>query len=158
MAVAWKFAGKRPFPFHDYYANKVSFSYPTSRDFPKPQPACGVRRPQLLLSKTAVHHPNHSPSLKAQRPARATTAKTCARTRSLCCELGRVLHGARWAEFAGLSKAFVGKHVAISARRHRSQRPSPARRGFCALCSASLTQRRKGRAQTCPCPKRLPTG
>ena len=65
VAVAWKFAGKRPFPFHDYYANKVSFSYPTSRDFPKPQPACGVHRPQLLLIETAVPHPNHSPFPKS---------------------------------------------------------------------------------------------
>jgi hypothetical protein len=96
-----------------------------------------------LLSETAVHHPNHSPSLKAQRPARATTAKTYARTRSLCCELGRVLHSARWAEFAGRSKAFTGKNVAISARRHRSQQPSPTRRGFCVMCPASLAQHAK---------------
>ena len=50
---------------HYYYAKTDGRSYPTSRDSPKPQPACGVHRPQLLLIETAVPHPNHSPFPKS---------------------------------------------------------------------------------------------
>jgi len=49
--VGGKVARERPLPFHYYYANKASFSYPTSRDSPKPQPACGVRRPQFFAEQ-----------------------------------------------------------------------------------------------------------
>jgi len=64
LAVGRKFARERPLPFHNLYLHNDGRSYPTSRDSPKPQPACGVCHPQLLLMEMAVPDPNHSPSPK----------------------------------------------------------------------------------------------
>jgi hypothetical protein len=142
------FAGKRPFPFHYYYANKDSFSYPTSRDSPQPQPACDVCRPQLLLLETAVHHPNHSPF-----PKISTTSPRCN------CLTLRQNQIAVLRTGASVPRRKVGR-ICGSCQNLRQQScsnfcPPPSkpsafisRRGFCALCSASLTQRRKGRAPT----------
>ena len=73
---------------------------------------CCARRP--FPTQTTRHFP------KPQQPTRDTTPKTCAKTKSLTCELALAQRGARWAEFAGLAQAFTDKNVAISARRHRS--------------------------------------
>jgi hypothetical protein len=154
--VAKKFAGKRPLPFHYYYANKASFSYPTSRDSPKPQPACGVHRPQLLLSETAVHHPNHSPSPK--------TTKTNPRHN---CENLRQNQIAGRRTGASVPQRKVGRICGSCQSLHRQ-----ACSNFCpppskptAFASQARLLRdvssfagtaRKGRAQTCRSTERLP--
>ena len=69
LVVIGNFNSKRPFPFHSIMPKQTACtersrsgrSYPTSRISPKPQTAGGISPPPLLLSKTAVHHPNHPP-------------------------------------------------------------------------------------------------
>jgi hypothetical protein len=98
--VGGKFAGKRPLPFHIIMPTQTAvLTQPLVIPQNLNQPAAFAfyhlhfaRRP--FPTQTTRHFQ------KPQPPTHAKTAKTCAKTRSLCGELAQTQRSAKWAEFA----------------------------------------------------------
>jgi len=145
-----------PLPY--YYPFADGRSYPISRDSPKPQPADRVSRPQLLLSETAVHHPNHSPFPKTSTTNPRHNFQNLRQNQIAGLRTG-----------ASVPRRKVGRICGSCQSLHQQARsnfcPPPSKptaftdqaRLWSDVSSFAGTAR-KGRAQTCRSTKRLPAG